>query len=91
MQTVFHPLKAALELAVRFPQSGLRIDREIARDVHQNKEEIADFLFKSCLKFFGDDGSARTSDAAALRARPRLRKFLELLAKFIGFFMRRAN
>ena len=54
----FHPLKAALELAIGFAQSGFGIDREVARDVDQHEKQIADFFFKSRLQIFRDGRSS---------------------------------
>ena len=50
-EVIFHPLKAALELAVGFLKSAFRIEREIASDVNQDEEHIADFVLEARVKF----------------------------------------
>ena len=45
-QLLFHPLKAALEFAVCFPQRRLGVKRQIARNIHQHKKQVANFVFQ---------------------------------------------
>ena len=60
MKTGLHPLKAALELSVRFAQSRFGIDREIARDIDQHKKQVADFIFKPRLQLLQERRFARS-------------------------------
>src|SRR3954466_11193494 len=87
VQSLLHPLEAALELAITFPQGRLGIDREITRDIHQNKKKIADLSFQAFLQAFGYRGAPRSSYSAALWLRTRRREFLEFFAQLGGLFV----
>src|ERR1022692_4964809 len=84
VQPLFHPLKPPAELAIRFAQRGFRIEREIAGDVDQHKEKIADFLFQPHPQIFGNALAAGTCHAAAFGARTGSGKFPQMLAQFGG-------
>src|SRR6202034_1300743 len=86
MQALLHPLKAAAELAIGLPQRRFWIDRQIAGDIDQHKEKIADFFFQSNPQIFGNGLTTRASDAAPFGTRPGCWKFPQIVAKLGGLF-----
>src|SRR5664280_2030899 len=82
---LFKILEAPAELAVRLTQRRLRIEREVACDVHEYEQEVADLVFQSRAQFRGNLRTARTRHARSrLRTRTRRGILLQVLAKFRG-------
>src|SRR5580693_2667168 len=85
-QALLHPLKAPAELAIGLTQRGFGIERQIASNIYQHKEKIADFFFQSNPQIFGNRLTAGTGNAAPFGSRAWRRKFLQLLAKLGSLF-----
>ena len=84
---LLHPLEAAPELAIGLPQGRFRIERQIARNVHQHKNRSPTSSSRRSRRSSGTCCPPAPATPAAMRLRTRRGKFFRFCSQFVGFFL----